>query len=164
MPEVLHARCNNVHESEPKRYLIQTRSQTRISGTILPKVHYVDEGVDSNMKPEKQIIESLVTVAPIELHVSNESKDQYHVKPRLGQGWAVIKNTMLRFPMPQPYDKPEQPMLLPERRPIIQIADRSILQPPKLLLNLKHYQKFHKKKSLVSRKISTTYRSSSLST
>ena len=47
-----------------------------------------------------------------------ESKDQYLVKPRLGQGRSVIKKKMLRFPMPQPFDKMEQPKLLPRKKPI----------------------------------------------
>ena len=37
---------------------------------------------------------------------------------------------MLRFPISQPHDKPEQPKLIPGRKPIIQIAERAILQPP----------------------------------
>ena len=31
--------------------------------------------------------------------------------------------------MSQPFDKPEQPKLLPSRRPIMQIAERHPLQP-----------------------------------
>ena len=36
---------------------------------------------------------------------------------------------MFRFPIPQPCDIPGQPKLLPGRRPIIQIGERTILQP-----------------------------------
>ena len=110
-----------------KRYLIQTRSQTKINGTILPKVHGIDKGVNPNVRPEKQIIKPVVT--PVQSHVPTKSKDKYHVKPRLGQGKACIKKKMLRFPIPQPCDKPEQSKLLPGRRPIIQIAERPSLQP-----------------------------------
>ena len=35
---------------------------------------------------------------------------------------------MLKFPVSQPYDKPEQPQLLPGRKPITQIAQRFTLQ------------------------------------
>ena len=35
---------------------------------------------------------------------------------------------MLNFPVPQSYDKSEQPKLLAGRKPIIQIAERSIWQ------------------------------------
>ena len=37
---------------------------------------------------------------------------------------------MLQFPIHHPCDKPEQPKLLWGRRPIIQNAERLILQPP----------------------------------
>ena len=102
--------------------MIQTRSQTNTSGT---KVHGVDR-VNPNVQPEKQIIKAVV--AP-QSHVSTESKDQYHIQPRLGQGRAGTKKKILRFPIPHPCDKPEQPNLLPGRRPIIKIAERPILQP-----------------------------------
>ena len=109
--------------------MIQTRSHKETSATILPKVHGGDKGVDPNIKAEKQIIEPLST--PIQSNDSTESKTYYHLKPGLGQGRASIKKKKLRFPMPRPYDKPKQPKFLPGKRPIIQIAERSILQPPK---------------------------------
>ena len=59
MQEVLHARYYNILENEQKRYLIETRSQTKTSGTVLPKVHGVDKGVDPNVQPEKQILKYL---------------------------------------------------------------------------------------------------------
>ena len=49
MQEVLHARYYNIYENEQKRYLIKTRSQAKTSGTVLPKVHGVDKGIDSNV-------------------------------------------------------------------------------------------------------------------
>ena len=76
---------------------MKARSQAITSDTILPKVHGVDKGVDLNVKPEKQIIKPLVT--PVQSHVSTESKDQYHVTPRIGQGRADIKKIIIRFPM-----------------------------------------------------------------
>ena len=75
-------------------------------------MHGVDKGVDPNIKPEKQMIKPLVT--QVQSHVPTESKDQYHAKPRIGQGRIGIKKKMLRFPMPQPCDKSEQLKLLPE--------------------------------------------------
>ena len=88
MQEVLHAHYYNIHEHEQKMYLIQTRSQTRTSGTVLLQVHGVDKEVDPNVKPEKQIIRPVVTP---QSNVSTQSKDQFHVKPRLGQDRADIK-------------------------------------------------------------------------
>ena len=60
--EVLYARYYYLHENEQKSYLIPTRSQAMTSGTILPKVHEVDKGVDPNIKPEKHMIKPLVSL------------------------------------------------------------------------------------------------------
>ena len=87
-----------MHQSEQNKYLIQTGSQAKTRGTILPKVHGVDKGVIPNIKPEKKIIKPLVT--PVQSNVNTESKDQHNVKPRISQGRAGIKKKMLRFPMP----------------------------------------------------------------
>ena len=96
MQGVLHARYCNTHENEQKRYFIEMKSQAKTSGIILPKVHGGDKGVDLDLRPEKQIINPLVTP---QLHVSTELKDKHHVKPRLGQDRAGIKKKMLRFPV-----------------------------------------------------------------
>ena len=37
-----------------EKYLIQTRSQAKSSGTKLPEVHGVEKNLDPNLKPEKQ--------------------------------------------------------------------------------------------------------------
>ena len=50
------------------------------------------------------------------------------MKPILGQGRTGIKGKIFKFPMSQPFDKPEQLKLLPGRRPIIQTAERPPLQ------------------------------------
>ena len=64
------------------------RCQDKTSGTILPKEHHIDKGVDPNVRPEKQIIKPVVKP---QSHVPTESTDQYYVKPRLGQGRVHIK-------------------------------------------------------------------------
>ena len=63
--EVLHANYYNIHEHVQKRYLIQTKSQARTSGIILPRVHGLDKGVDPNIQPEKQIIRPVVSYMTI---------------------------------------------------------------------------------------------------
>ena len=95
MQAVQHARYYSICKNEQKRYLIEIRFQAKTIGTIFPKVHGIDKGVDSNLRSEKQIIKALVT--PVQSHVSTESKDQCHVKPSIGQGKKVIKKKMLRF-------------------------------------------------------------------
>ena len=37
-----------------EKYLIQTHSQAKTSGTKLPDVHGVQKGLDPNLRPEKQ--------------------------------------------------------------------------------------------------------------
>ena len=76
MQEIPHARYYNIHESKQERYLFQTRSQAKTSGSISPKVHAVDKGENPNIKPEKQIIKPLVTA--VQSHTT-KSKDQYIV-------------------------------------------------------------------------------------
>ena len=82
MQNVSQTRCYNIGEREQGKYLVQTRSQTKTSGIILPEVHGIDKGIDQNIRPEKQVIRP--RVAP-------EAKGVSQVKPRLGQGRAGIK-------------------------------------------------------------------------
>ena len=56
MQEVQHPKHYSIHENEEKKYFIQNISQAKTSATILPKVHGVDKGVDSNIKPENEIM------------------------------------------------------------------------------------------------------------
>ena len=127
MQEMLHVRYYYIHESEQKRYLIQTRSQAKTSSTILPMEHGKNKGLDPNIRPAMQIIKPLVT--NVKSHVPTESKDQYYVKPRTGQGRAGIKKKMFRFPILQSCDKLEKTRLYTGRRPIIQIEEMSIFLP-----------------------------------
>ena len=94
--------------------------------------------MDPNVQQEKQIISPVVTPQG---HVSTQSKGQFHVKPRLGQGRAGIKKNIIRFPIPQFQERPEQPKLIPGRKPIIQIAERPILQPPHSVAQPKTHSK-----------------------
>ena len=45
MQEVLHARYYNICETEQENFFVQTKSQAKISGAVLPKVHAVDKSV-----------------------------------------------------------------------------------------------------------------------
>ena len=53
MQNVLQARYYNIGEKEQGKYLVQTRSQAKSSGIILPKVHGINKGIDPNIRPEK---------------------------------------------------------------------------------------------------------------
>ena len=65
----------NIGEREQGKYLVQTRSQTKSSGIMLPEVHGIDKGIDPNIRLEKQVIKPAI---------SPEAKDISQVKPRLG--------------------------------------------------------------------------------
>ena len=47
---------------------------------------------------KSKLIKPVVT--PVQSHVPTESKEYYHVKPRLGQGTAGIKKKMFQVPTP----------------------------------------------------------------
>ena len=127
MQKVLHIRYYNINEKEQGKYLIQTRSQAKSSSTILPKVHCIDKEIDQNVRPEKQVIKPVVTH---KTHILPETKIISHIKLRIGQGRTGIIRNAFKFPVSQPYDKPEQPKLLLGRKPIVQIAERPFLQQP----------------------------------
>ena len=54
------------------------KSQTKTSGTVLPKLHGIDKGVDPNLRPEKQEIKPLSTL--LQSHAPTESKDKFPTK------------------------------------------------------------------------------------
>ena len=53
MQNVLCIGYYNINEKEQGKYLVQTRSQAKTSGTFLPKLHSIDKGKDPNKRPEK---------------------------------------------------------------------------------------------------------------
>ena len=73
------------------KYLVQTRSQSKLSSIKLPEVHRVKKGIDQNVQPEKQTLEP--TKESPEASTSIK-------KPRLGQGRAgprrKLKETSLQ--------------------------------------------------------------------
>ena len=66
--------CNSNDEDE--KYLIQTHSQAKTSGTKLPEVHGIKKELDRNLRPEKQ-------------HAI--PKQGISEKPRVGQGRAGLR-------------------------------------------------------------------------
>ena len=128
MQNILQSRYYNISGREQGKYLVQKRSQAKSSGITLPEVHGVDKEIDPNTRPEKQVIKPIIT---------SEAKGISQVKPRLGQGTAGIKQKTLTFPVSPLLDKPEQLQLLPGRRPIILIAEKSILQQPQNIIQPK---------------------------
>ena len=74
---MLQTRYYNIGEREQGKCLVQTRSQNKTSGIILPEVHGIHKGIDPNIRLEKQVIKPVI---------SPEVKGISHVKPRLAQG------------------------------------------------------------------------------
>ena len=60
MQHMLQTRYYNIGEREQGKHLVQARSQAKSSGIILPEVHGIDNGIDPNIRPEKQIIKLVV--------------------------------------------------------------------------------------------------------
>ena len=82
MQNVLQIRYYNKCEREQGKYLVQTNSQAKSSGIIVPEVYGIDEGIDPNVRPDKQVLKPII---------SPETKGISQVKPRLGQGRGGIK-------------------------------------------------------------------------
>ena len=44
----------DMHEKNEEKFLIQTQSQAKTSGTTLPEVHGIRKKLDPNVRPERQ--------------------------------------------------------------------------------------------------------------
>ena len=75
MQNVLQTRYYNIGEREHGKYLVQTRTQAKSSGIILPEVQGIDKRIDPDIRPEKQAIKPIT---------SPETKGISQEKPRLG--------------------------------------------------------------------------------
>ena len=77
MRNVLHDRYYNIRGMRMEdKYLVQTRSQAKSSGTKLPEVDRVDKGIIPHVRPEKQTLK-LILLPP-------EARTRTWKKPRLG--------------------------------------------------------------------------------
>ena len=128
MKNILQTRYYNISEREQGKYLVQTWLQAKTHDVTLPEVHGKEKEIYLNIRPEKQVIKPIIT---------SEAKGKSQVKPILDQGRTGIKWKTLKIPVSQLLDKPEQQQLLPGRRPIIQIAERPILQQPQNIIQSK---------------------------
>ena len=82
MQNVLQTRYYYIGERKQGKYYVQTRLQAKSSGITLQEIYGVDNRIDSNIRPETQVIKPIIT---------SEAKGISQVKPRLGQGRAGIK-------------------------------------------------------------------------
>ena len=66
------------------RYLVQTRSQVRLSGIKLPEIHGENKSLDPHMQPGKQ--------KPFPIQTINKEMPTHPIpKPRIGQGRARLR-------------------------------------------------------------------------
>ena len=105
---------------ETDKYSVQTRSQTKSSGVTVPKVHGVDKGLNSHIKPEHQ---KLVTLPTCQTQSIDKGPPTNRVppvpKPRIGQGRAGLRrNTKVIMPTPMPIQPPALPLPTPALRTV----------------------------------------------
>ena len=63
MQDVIQTRYYNIGEREQGKYLVQTRSQTKTSGIIVPEVHHIGKGIDPNIRLGKEVIKPVISPA-----------------------------------------------------------------------------------------------------
>ena len=95
MENVLYTRYSTINEREQGKYLVQTRSQSKTSGTFLPEVHGIDKEIDPNIILKMQVTNREITPQTC---ILPETKAISRMKPRISQGRAGIKRKTLIFP------------------------------------------------------------------
>ena len=86
------------------KYLVQTRSQVRLSGIRLPEIHGAHKGLDPHVQPGKQKSFPIQTV--------NKGMPTHPIpKPRIGQGRAGLRRKVKApLPIASPHPLPVQPI------------------------------------------------------
>ena len=137
-------------ETETDKYLVQTRSQAKSSGIIVPEVHGVDKGLIPHIKPEHQ--KSVVALTTCPTPPAHHTRPTHHTqpidqgpptnvvqsvpKPRIGQGRAGIRRKpKVTPPIPKPIQTPVPPIPAPAPRavqslpePVVQLQERTLPQ------------------------------------
>ena len=108
MQSILWSKYYNMGKQKVGKYLVQTRSQTKSSGISLPEVHGIGKGLDPNILPEKQVIKPIMT---------SEAKGMPQIKPRIGQGRAVLRWKIKTLKSPPVY------------KSIVKLSEKPIEQP-----------------------------------
>ena len=86
------------------KYLVQTRSQVRVSGIRVPEIHGANKGLDPHVQPGKQKSFPIQTV--------NKGMPTHPIpKPRIGQGRAGLRRkAKAPLPIASPHPLPIQPI------------------------------------------------------
>ena len=97
-------------------YMVQTRSQVRLSGIRLPEIHGVNKGINPHLKPERQRpLPTLPTQNIPPTHTTqlvNKGPPTHPIpKPRIGQGRTGIRRKVKApLPIASPHPLPVQPI------------------------------------------------------
>ena len=108
MQSILQSRYYNIGKEKVEKYLVQTSSQVKSSGIILPDVYGISKGLDPNILPEKQVTKPIVT---------SEMKGTSQIKPWVGQGREGLRQK----------NKTSMPPVI--YRPIVKLTEKPIEQP-----------------------------------
>ena len=145
-----------IAEIQADKFLVQTRSQTKSSGTKVPDVHGTDQGLILHVKPEHQKSVVAPTTCPTPpthptppIHLTRPMHQTQPIdqgpptsivqpvpKPRTGQGRAGIRRKpKVALPTPKPVQRsaPLIPTTAPRAvqpfpEPIVQSQERTSLQ------------------------------------
>ena len=95
---------NEISLPSKDKYLVQTRSQVRSSGSRLPEIHGANKGLNPHVQPGKQKSSPIQTI-------NKETPIHPTPKPRIGQGRAGLRRKV-KAPQPitSPHPLPAQPM------------------------------------------------------
>ena len=99
----------NNERNQPRndRYLVQTRSQSKSSGTKLLEIHGANKGLDPHAQPGKQRPSPSLPIQTV-----NKGLPTHPIpKPRIGQGRAGLRRKVKTLqPIVSTYQAPVQPM------------------------------------------------------
>ena len=102
------------------KYLVQTRSQVRLSGIKLPEIHGANKGLDPHVQPGKQKSFPIQTV-------NKRTPTHPLPKPRTGQGRAGLrKKVKAPLPIASPHPLPIQPIREHDLRTAMPLPETTI--------------------------------------
>ena len=133
---------NESDQPRTDRYLVQTRSQSKLSGIKIPEIHGTNKGLDPHVRPGKQ-----KPLPSLPIHSIDKGPPTHPIpKPRIGQGRARLRRKVkTNQPIPLPQQTSAQPVTtyipktaLPLPEPITQ--SQVDVQPQHIAIPLPQHQ------------------------
>ena len=108
---------NEINPPSKDKYMVQTRSQVRLSGIRLPEIHGANKGLDPHLQPGKQKSFPIQTV--------NKGMPVHPIpKPRIGQGRAGLRRKVKApLPIASPHPLPVQPITEHDSRTAVSLPE-----------------------------------------